>query len=195
MIYVILNTPFKLEFAESVISCKPDRIQFRHKGNWATAVSLAQELCTMCQQANIPFLINDRVDVALAIDADGVHLGQEDLPISVARKLLGPNKIIGGTASCLEQALKVQMEGANYMGLGHIFPTSSKEKPYPPIGLETLREVSDTVTIPIVAIGGINEHNARAVFQAGASGVAVLSAPKQHPKETLKRLKECYSKK
>lgn len=126
-------------------------------------------------------IINDRVDIALAVDADGVHLGQTDLPISVARKILGPNKLIGGTASTLEEALAVAAAGADYIGFGHIFPTSSKEKPTPPKGVEMLRQVVQAVHLPVMAIGGITVENAKQVLDAGAASVAVISAVAKAP--------------
>ena len=114
--------------------------------------------------------------MALAAGADGVHLGQEDLPIKTARKILGPEKIIGGTAGTVEQAVRAQDEGADYIGFGHIFPTGSKDKPGRPVGLNGLAEVCAVVDVPVYAIGGLSAATAPAVIRAGAWGLAVISA-------------------
>ncbi|MCS7013473.1 MAG: thiamine phosphate synthase [Chloroherpetonaceae bacterium] len=138
------------------------------------AIAVALRTLTLAFGARL--IINDRVDIALAADADGVHLGQTDLPIPAARKILGEGKLIGGTASTLEEAVAVEKDGADYIGFGHIFPTTSKEKPSPPKGLEMLRQVVRAVRIPVIAIGGITAENAREVIKAGAAGIAVISA-------------------
>jgi len=138
-------------------------------------LELAQKVKTVTDRHDIPLIINDRIDIALAIDADGVHLGPEDLPIPIARKLLGDDKIIGSSAASVDEALLFQAQGADYLGVGAVFPTATKrgtEK----VGLEDLRGIKSAVHIPVVAIGGINAENAKPVMETGVDGVAVVSA-------------------
>jgi thiamine-phosphate pyrophosphorylase len=133
-------------------------------------------LCPLVQGDGGTFIVNDRCDVALAVGADGVHLGQEDLPLAEARAFLGREKLIGISTHNLAQALEAEAGGADYIGLGPIFPTPTKEKPDPVVGVAGLREVRARVRIPIVAIGGITARNAAEVMAAGADAVAVVSA-------------------
>lgn len=121
-------------------------------------------------------IVNDRSDLAKAGRADGVHLGQDDLPLSAARKVLGNEPVIGGTASNLKEARQVSDAGADYVALGHIFETSTKQKDYEPRGLDTLRQVRADISGPLVAIGGITLKNAPEVINAGADILAVSSA-------------------
>jgi thiamine-phosphate diphosphorylase len=121
------------------------------------------------------FIVNDRVDVALAVDADGVHLGQDDMPLRMARDMLGPDKIIGVSVSCVEEALAAEAGGADYLGASAVFSTATKADAEA-MGLNGLRAVCGSVGIPVVGIGGINRHNSRQVMAAGAAGVAVVSA-------------------
>lgn len=152
-------------------------IQFRHKGPFTKkAFNEANEIADLCQRHNVPLFINDRIEIALAVGAAGVHLGQTDMPINIARKLLGQTKIIGATASSLQEALLAQEEGADYIGFGHIFPTKTKIKLTPPIGLEKLSDVCKLIDIPVIAIGGINAYNLKGVLEAGADGIALSSA-------------------
>lgn len=152
-------------------------IQYRDKdASPRVLFDTAREMLAICRAAGVPLVINDRPDIAMIVGADGVHLGQRDLPIAVARRLLGPGKLIGGSASTVQEAGKVERAGADYVGFGHIFATGSKTKAYPPRGLTTLREVCATVRIPVIAIGGITEASAEEAMAAGAYGVAVLSA-------------------
>jgi len=138
-------------------------------------LELAQRVKEVTDRHDIPLIINDRIDIALAIDADGVHLGPEDLPVPIARKLLGDGKIIGSSAASVDEALLLQAQGADYLGVGAVFPTATKrgtEK----VGLEDLRGIKSAVHIPVVAIGGINAENAKPVMETGVDGVAVVSA-------------------
>ncbi len=123
----------------------------------------------------VPLIVNDRLDVALAAGADGVHLGEEDIPVALARDLM-PEGIIGASAGTVEEALRAQEEGADYLGVGDVFGTSSKPDAGPPIGLEGLRRICEAVSVPVVAIGGVRLDNAASAVMAGASGVAVISA-------------------
>ena len=152
-------------------------IQLRHKTasgnqlfNWAV------EIRRRCQEYHALCIINDRIDIALASKADGVHLGQQDMPAGAARKLLGEMGIIGVTASSAEEALQAEQDGANYIGFGHIYPTRSKLKESTPLGLDILQKTATRISLPILAIGGINHQNAASVIAHGASGIAVISA-------------------
>ena len=128
------------------------------------------------QGTGVPLIINDRVDVALAVGAAGVHLGQQDMPISDARRLGPPGWIIGISAESVEDAVRAEGEGADYVGVSPVFATPTKTDHAPPLGLDGLRRIRAAVKIPLVAIGGIHAGNAREVMAAGADGLAVVSA-------------------
>ncbi|GEA16415.1 thiamine-phosphate synthase [Moorella sp. E308F] len=140
-------------------------------------------------------LINDRLDVALAAGADGVHLGENSLPPAVARRLLGPEKIMGVSVHSVTAAREAEKAGADYLLFGHIFPTASKEG-IPPRGVGSLREVVASVGIPIIALGGINAANARQCLAAGVRGVAVMSAvmAASDPARAVAELKQTLNK-
>jgi thiamine-phosphate diphosphorylase len=121
------------------------------------------------------FIVNDYLDLVLATDADGLHLGQDDLPISVARNLLPIDKILGCSTTTVDQAITAESEGADYIAVGSMYPTSSKETAKV-VGLDRLRQIRQAVTLPLVAIGGIARDNAAEVMAAGADAVAVISA-------------------
>jgi thiamine-phosphate pyrophosphorylase len=121
------------------------------------------------------FIVNDQIDIALAVDADGVHLGQEDMPVEEARKIMGKKKIIGVSTHSFKQAIKAQEGGADYIGFGPMFKTSTKDAGFPK-GLKALREIRKHVKIPIVAIGGIAPENVSSVLEEGADAAAVMSA-------------------
>lgn len=127
------------------------------------------------EKYGVPLIVNDRADIALAVDAAGLHIGQEDLPVVVARKLLGPDKIIGVSATTLPEALLAQDQGADYLGIGAVFPTNTKDDA-DSVSLAELEAIKAKVKIPIVAIGGINGSNIRDVMNTGVDGVAVVSA-------------------
>ncbi len=124
----------------------------------------------------IPLIINDRIDVALAIHADGVHLGQTDMHLSDARGLVGSSMLIGISAESVEDARRAQVEGADYIAVSPVFATPTKNDIAPPLGLEGIRRIRKAVSLPLVGIGGIHRENAEAVIRAGADGVAVVSA-------------------
>jgi thiamine-phosphate pyrophosphorylase len=138
-------------------------------------LELAQRVKGITDRYGVPLIINDRIDIALAADADGVHLGPEDLPVPIARKLLGDGKIIGASAASVDEALLFQAQGADYLGVGAVFPTATKQGTEK-VGLDDLREIKSAVRIPVVAIGGINAGNAGRVMETGVDGVAVVSA-------------------
>jgi thiamine-phosphate pyrophosphorylase len=135
---------------------------------------LARRARTESRPYGCRLIVNDRVDIALACDADGVHLGQEDLPLSVGRKLIG-DKIIGISTHDLDQAREAERGGADYIGFGPMFGTSTKETGYTARGVEMLRQIRENINLPIVAIGGINEQNVEQVWRAGANSAAIIS--------------------
>ena len=138
-------------------------------------VSLATAVQRICRRSRCTLIINDRLDVALAVGADGVHLGQEDLPLTAARKVFGGEKIIGVSTHTAQQALSAEQAGADYIGFGPLFGTTTKATGYTARGLGQLQEVRQQVRIPIVAIGGITAERAPAVLRAGADAVALIS--------------------
>jgi thiamine-phosphate pyrophosphorylase len=153
-----------------------DVVQLRMKET--STVELYREavlLRTLTRAMDTPFIINDRVDVAMAVDAEGVHLGQDDLPISIARRILGPQKIIGASTHSLEQVRGATREKPDYVSVGPIFSTTTKEAG-PPVGVDLIRKAKEKNTVPIVAIGGIRLENVTEVLHAGADVVAVVSA-------------------
>lgn len=142
-------------------------------------LALARQIKTVTDRFNIPLIINDRVDIALACDAAGVHVGNEDIPVADVRKLIGPEKIVGATAKSIEQAVKAQEAGADYLGVGAIFPTSTKETIL--TDMETLKKICGEVTIPVCAIGGISYDNCYVLEKSGIDGIAVVSAIVKSP--------------
>lgn len=124
---------------------------------------------------NVPLIINDRIDIALAVKADGVHLGQKDIPASAARKILGDKYIIGVSTNNVEQGIKAMQDGADYIGIGAAFVTGTKNDTKP-VSYETIKNITDNVNIPAVAIGGINRKNITKLCGTGINGVAVVSA-------------------
>lgn len=136
---------------------------------------IAMEVKEVTSKYNVPLIINDRLDIALACDADGLHIGQGDLPLEIARKLLGQDKIIGVSVRTVEEGLKAKETGADYLGVGAIYPTGSKDDATL-IGIGRLKQIKENVNLPIVAIGGISKNNCREVIRAGADGIAVISA-------------------
>lgn len=135
----------------------------------------ARELKALCARFGVPFVINDRVDIALAVDADGVHVGQEDMAVKEARRLLGPGKIVGATCKSVEQALRAVEEGADYIGSGAMFPSTAKPEAQG-ISFDELRAICAASRIPVVAIGGITEANLPSLAGTGIAGAALVSA-------------------
>lgn len=130
----------------------------------------------LCREHGALFIVNDRLDLAVAVEADGVHLGQEDLPAVLARPLLSPGMLLGVSTHSIEEARAAQAAGADYIGFGPVFPTGTKSGTRPVVGLDGIRKVKAAVQIPVVAIGGIALEQVSAVMEAGADGVAVISA-------------------
>jgi len=166
-----------IELTEMAIAGGADTIQFRQKeGTTREMIEIATEMKSHCAKAGVTFIVNDRLDVALASESDGVHLGQNDFPIPLAREILGASRIIGGSAATLEEAEKCVTDGADYIGFGPVFPTGSKDDAGPVSGIDRLKQVVRDYPLPIIAIGGISAKNTPEVIQAGAYGIAVISA-------------------
>ncbi len=182
-----------LAYAETVLSGGADMIQLRRKN------ASGRELCEwavrlqgLCKRRGALFIINDRLDIALASDADGVHLGQEDVPAAGARTLLGKGKILGVSTSSAEEAAQAVKDGADYIGFGHVYPTPSKQKSSEPAGIARLKAVTAAIDVPVIAIGGITEENIDDVTAAGAYGIAVISAVSgaADPVSAVRRLRQ-----
>jgi len=180
-LYVILDRQFlvgrdELDITRQIIEGGARVIQLRDKQSKKGELLLvAQKLRDLCSQADVLFIINDYLDLAMAVDADGLHIGQEDLPLPVVRRELPIDKIVGCSVTTLSQATKAQAEGADYIAVGSIFPTTTK-KEATVVGVDILKELERTVSTPLVAIGGINQNNVDEVVAAGADAVAVISA-------------------
>lgn len=135
----------------------------------------AMEALRLARSLGVRIIINDRVDIAIAVDADGVHLGQDDLPPAIARTLLGENRLIGYSTHDLKQAMAADSMPVDYVAIGPLFQTSTKENPDPVVGLEALTQIKAQIARPLVAIGGITYQNGSAALQAGADSLAVIS--------------------
>ncbi len=152
-------------------------VQYREKAaGTRRMIDEARVLRELCRSAGVPFIVNDRVDVALAVDADGVHVGQDDMPAAVARRLIGRGRILGVSAVRAEEARRAESDGADYIGASPVFSTPTKTDAPPAMGVEGLRVLASAVRIPVVGIGGMTAGNAAAMIAAGAAGVAVVSA-------------------
>ncbi len=176
-----------------------DVIQLRAKElTTRELIEEARRCLLVTKAAGVPLIINDRADVARVVGADGVHLGQDDLPVAAAREILGPGRVVGQSTHGVEQALAGAAEGADYLGFGPLFSTPTKPG-YPPVGLGVVRQVVAAVHIPIVAIGGIEQRNLDSVLEAGAHCVAVVRAVCAAPdperaSRALKRALHFYSR-
>lgn len=160
--------------------------QYREKGNGALTgdkkVGLAKELQQICREHQIPFIVNDDIGLAVALNADGVHIGQDDEPIEEVRKKIGHDKIIGVSVHSYVEAMTALEGEADYFGIGPVFPTKTKEDAKPSNGTKLIEELRDKeFSIPIVGIGGITAENAGSVIQAGADGVSVITAISHAP--------------
>lgn len=151
-------------------------LQLREKSlDDAAFLSEAKELQALCRSYRVPFIVNDNVDIALAVDADGVHVGQHDMAAGDVRARLGRDKILGVSAQTVEQAKRAEAQGADYLGVGAVFPTGTKDDAAP-LSHDTLRAICEAVSIPVVAIGGITLENLPQLAGSGISGIAVVSA-------------------
>lgn len=170
-------------------------LQLREKNkNTREYISLAEKVHILTQKYNVPLIIDDRIDVAIAINAEGVHLGQSDMPVDTARRILGNDKIIGATAKTVEQAVEAFKNGADYLGVGAIYPTTTKVKTVL-TSVDTLKDIVRAVPIPVNAIGGLNKDNMYVLNSTGISGVCVVSAimKADNPQKSAEEIKEKFS--
>ncbi len=194
-LYVILDTKAlkgrdESQVVQQVIRGGAKVIQLRDKHrSRRDLLPVAEELRKICRQTNVLFIINDYLDLVLATNADGLHLGQEDLPVNIARRELPVDKIIGCSVKTVSQAIAAEKEDADYIAVGAIFPSPTKPKSEV-VGLERLKEIKQSVSLPVVAIGGITKDNIAQVIAAGASAVAVVSAilKEENPEEATHQL-------
>ena len=194
-LYAIIDTQAlkghsHIEAASEIIRGGAKIIQLRDKhSSKKELLPIAQQLEKLCAEHNVLFMVNDYLDLALAADADGLHLGQDDLPTKEVRKLLPIGKILGCSATTAEQAIAAAADGADYIAAGSIFPSPTKENAHV-IGLQGLRQIREAVSLPLVAIGGITKDNAAEVIAAGASSAAVISAILQaeSPREAARQI-------
>lgn len=170
-------------------------VQIREKtANTLDFYNLALKVKEITTKYNVPLIINDRVDIALAIDADGVHVGQSDMPCAVTRRLIGEDKILGISATTVSEAQKAERDGADYIGTGAVFPTTTKDDALS-VTKEELIEVVDSIDIPVVAIGGINLKNACELTDTGIAGISVITAimSADNPKKASEELLEIFN--
>lgn len=168
-----------IDVARAALEGGADAVQLRDKdigGNEMLRLAVQMRDIVDVREGDCLLFVNDRVDVAIASGADGVHLGQQDLPAAATRPIIGDGMILGISAETVQEARKARDDGADYLGVGPVFATPSKADAGDPIGIEGLKKIRGSVELPIVAIGGINEGNLKQVFEAGADGVAVISA-------------------
>ncbi len=166
-----------LDLARLAVNGGADTVQYRQKtGDTRDMIETAAAMQNLCTPAGVTFIVNDRVDVAFAAKADGVHLGQDDFPVHLARELLGPDRIIGVSGGTLDEAHQGIVDGADYVGFGPIYATGSKPDAGEAQGLGKLSEMARSLSVPIIAIGGIGIDTAADVIRAGAHGIAVISA-------------------
>jgi thiamine-phosphate pyrophosphorylase len=175
---VVVQSRFSHEaLAELACAGGADVIQLRDKSLDAeTMLAVARRVQSICERHGATLIVNDQVEVAVAVGAGGVHLGRSDAPIGDVRRRAGETFIIGASAGSRDEAVAAERAGADYVGVGHVFATTSKVKAGPPIGLDGLAAVCAAVSIPVIAIGGITPENAASAVDAGAWGVAVISA-------------------
>ena len=194
----VLQSRFShMEITRLAIAGGADTIQYRQKsGSTREMIEIARNMKRLCSEAGVTFIVNDRLDVAIAAEADGVHLGQDDFPIPMARELLGESRIIGGSAATLDEAQKCLSEGADYVGFGPVYPTSSKDDAGPVSGIDILKQVVEIIPLPIIAIGGVGAENIPDVMRAGARGIAVISAVccQDDPEEATRALYQALNK-
>ena len=180
-LHVLTDFVFQQRFSHADLAARAaaggaDAVQFRQKaGSVRDRYAEALRTAEACRAAGVPLLIDDHLDLALAVGAAGVHLGQEDLPVEAARRVLGPDAVIGATVTDVQQARDAEAAGATYLGFGPVFPTRSKRNPASVKGLDGLAAVCGAITIPVIGIAGITPERVASVIEAGAHGVAVLS--------------------
>jgi len=166
-----------VEIVKAAVAGGVTCIQLREKDcSTLEFIEQARAIKSFIGTREIPLIINDRLDVALAVGADGVHLGQSDMPLYMAQKIAGPSMLIGISAESVQDAVKAENGGADYLGVSPVYATPTKTDTAPPLGLQGLREIRNRVKIPLVGIGGLNKSNSAEVIRNGADGVAVVSA-------------------
>ena len=171
-----LNGRSLAQDVEDVLKAGATFIQLREKNaDYDQMLKLAKEIKALTDKYHVPFVIDDNIDVAVAVDADGVHVGQSDTEAKKAREILGENKIVGVSAGNIKEAIEAEKNGADYIGIGAMFPTDTK-KDHTDITFEQAKEITEAVNIPVVAIGGINKNNILQLKGTGVDGVAVISA-------------------
>jgi thiamine-phosphate pyrophosphorylase len=182
-LYVVVDTSASrgrshLEVAREVMAGGADVLQLRDKNaSGRRLYEIARELRSVTRRAAVPFIVDDRLDVALAVEADGVHLGQEDLPATAARAILGRGRIVGVSVASVDEALRAEQAGADYVGLGPIFEArGTKPDTTAPLGLDVIAAVKAHCSIPVIAIGGVRPENPGSVVEVGADAIAVISA-------------------
>ena len=198
-VYLVTDSRDKTEeeflaIIEEAIKGGTSIVQLREKtASTKDFYELALKVKEITSRYDVPLLINDRIDIALAIDSEGDHIGQDDMPADIARAIIGDEKILGVSASTVDEAVKAQKDGADYIGSGAVFPTSTKDDA-DSVSKDELKEIVNSIDIPIVAIGGITLENAQELKDTGISGFSVVSAimGAKDPQEASKKLKEIY---
>ena len=183
-----------LNIIEEAIKGGTTIVQLREKtASTKEFYDLALKVKEITSRYGVPLLINDRIDIALAVGSEGVHIGQDDMPADIAREIIGEDKILGVSASTVEEAKKAEIDSADYIGSGAVFPTSTKDDA-DSVSKEELKEIVDSIDIPVVAIGGITVENAHTLKGSGIAGFSVVSAimSAEDPKEASGKLKEIY---
>ena len=183
-----------LNIIEEAIKGGTTIVQLREKtASTKEFYDLALKVKEITSRYGVPLLINDRIDIALAVGSEGVHIGQDDMPADIAREIIGEDKILGVSASTVEEAKKAEIDSADYIGSGAVFPTSTKDDA-DSVSKEELKEIVDSIDIPVVAIGGITIENAHTLKGSGIAGFSVVSAimSAEDPKEASLKLKEIY---
>ena len=184
-----------LKTIEEAIKGGVSVVQIREKtADTLDFYNLALKVKEITAKYDVPLIINDRVDVALAVDADGIHVGQSDMPCDVTRSLVGPDKIVGVSAATIKEAKKAESDGADYIGTGAVFPTQTKDDAEK-VTKKELKEIVDSINIPVVAIGGINLTNAHELKDTGISGLSVVSAimSSENPKKSSEELLNIFN--
>ena len=198
-VYLVTDRRYKtdeefLNIIEEAIKGGTTVVQLREKtASTKEFYDLALRVKEITSRYGVPLLINDRIDIALAIDSEGVHIGQDDMPADIAREIIGEDKILGVSASTVEEAKKAENDSADYIGSGAVFPTATKDDA-DSVSKEELKEIVDSIDIPVVAIGGITLENANTLKDTGIAGFSVVSAimSAKDPKEASQKLKEIY---
>jgi thiamine-phosphate pyrophosphorylase len=192
-LYVIIDKKIapSLKITEEIIKAGAKIIQLRCKNTPVREfLKDAKILRKLTKEKGAIFIINDSLEIAQAVDAEGVHLGEEDIPLDIARKILGPEKIIGASVSSVSLAKRAEIQKADYLGVGSIFKTSTKEDAGNPVGCKIIKKIKEKVSIPVFAIGGINRDNIEEVLKSGADGVCISSAIllAKNPAEETKKI-------